>query len=327
LLTNFNRLLKLVLCLLILAVPIFALWQRNALYDWVRLRGYTPPANIVSLANQDTFSAYTKHMFYVNHPELLNSVQAFRQHCPENEGTIVLGCYHSGQQGIYIYNVQDPTLAGVQQVTAAHEVLHSIYARLSTKDRDYVDGLLEDYYQNDLHDSRVQAEVKLYQQTEPNDVMDEMHSTFGTEIASLPLPLEKYYQRYFSNRQSIVAFEQNYQGEFTSRENQVTADDAQLTALKQQIDSQEQSLNQQLAQLNSDRARLDSLRNSNQIGAYNSAVGSFNSEVSSYNAGVDQLKGNIANYNDLVDNRNAIAQDLASLDQAIDTRLTTQTAQ
>ena len=326
-LKNSKKFIGFLLILLVLAAPLVAWWQSNALYDWYRLRDYTPPASIVSLANQDTFKPYTRHLFYVNRPQLLNTVASFRQDCPENENTIVLGCYHSGQQGIYIYNVQDSALAGVQQVTAAHEVLHSVYARLSTKQRNYVDGLLENYYKNDLHDPRVLDEVKLYQQTEPNDVMDEMHSTFGTEIAGLPLPLEKYYQQYFSNRQAIVTFEQNYQGEFTNRENQVNADDTQLAALKQQIDSEEQSLSQQSAQINSDRAHLDSLRSSGQTDAYNAAVGPFNDEVSAYNQGVDQLKSDIASYNDLVNSRNAIAQDLASLDKALDTRLSTQSAQ
>lgn len=322
---NFKRFFGFLITLVILAAPFLVWWQWNALYDWWRLHDYTPPAAVVSLADQDTMKPYTRHLFYVNHPQLLSTVTSFRQYCPENENTIVLGCYHSGQQGIYIYAITDPELAGIQQVTAAHEVLHSVYARLSSKDRNYVDGLLESYYKNDLSDQRVQAEVKIYQQTEPNDVMDEMNSTFGTEIASLPLPLEHYYQKYFSNRQAIVAFEQNYQSEFTSRTAQINADDAQLAGLKQQIDAQEQSLQQQMAQIQTDRAKLDALRNSNQVDAYNSQINAFNAEVDTYNQGVTQLKSNITSYNDLVNTRNSIASELRGLDSAIDTRLTTTT--
>ena len=67
----------------------------------------------------------------------------------------MLGCYHSNQDGIFLYNVQDARLAGVQQVTAAHEMLHAAYDRLSTKDKNYVDGLLMDYLQERPQDQRI----------------------------------------------------------------------------------------------------------------------------------------------------------------------------
>jgi len=310
-----------------LAVPFVVWWQWHALYDWYRLRGYTPPPGISTLANQDTMTAYGKHLFYVNHPQLLGDVATFRQDCPESEQTIVLGCYHPNEDGIYVYNVQDAQLQGVQQVTAAHEMLHGAYDRLSAKDRNYIDGLLNDFYNNDEHDQRIIDEINLYKKTEPNSVTNEMHSVFGTEVSNLPAPLEAYYQKYFSNRGAVTAFADGYQGEFTSRTNQINADDAQLASLKSQISTQEQSLTNQLNQINSDKARLDSLRNSGQIDAYNSGVTSFNNEVDVYNSGVDKLHGDIDSYNSLVNSRNAIAGELRSLDSAIDTRLTTQSAQ
>ncbi|HET7827891.1 MAG TPA: hypothetical protein VFK97_03420, partial [Candidatus Saccharimonadales bacterium] len=212
-----------------------------------------------------------------------------------------------------------------EQVTAAHEVLHSVYARLSSADRDKLNGELEDYYKNGLTNQRILAEIKLYQQTEPNDVMDEMSCTFGTEIANLPPALDAYYQRYFANRQAVVNFEQSYESEFSQRENTINADDAQLAQLKAQISAEENNLNAQSSQINSDRAKLNAERDNPY--QYNRDVVSFNQEVDAYNAGVDQLRGEINAYNDLVNRRNAIAEELASLDQAIDTRLTTQSAQ
>ena len=298
--------------------------NRQSLSDWWRLRDYNPPASVSRLATQDTMDGYARHLFYLNRPQLLPTVTSFRKFCPENENTIVLGCYHLGQNGIFIYNVSDPTLAGVQQVTAAHEVLHAVYARLSTKGRNYVDGLLENYYQHDLHDPRVQAEIKLYQQTEPHDVMDEMHSTFGTEIANLPAPLEAYYKRFFTNRSAIVAYEQLYEGEFTSRQNTMAQDDQQLANMKQQISAQETSLGTALNQINADQGRLNSLLSSEQTVAYNAAIPDYNSEVDAYNNGVDSLRSAITAYNQLVAARNLVAGQLTTLDNALDTRLPTQ---
>ncbi|HEX5447994.1 MAG TPA: hypothetical protein VFW90_02220 [Candidatus Saccharimonadales bacterium] len=205
-------------------------------------------------------------------------------------------------------------------------MLHSAYDRLSDSDKNYVDGLLQKFYKT-VRDQRIIDEVNGYEETEPDAVVNEMHSIFGTEVASLPAPLENYYDKYFTNRRVVTDFASNYRAEFTSREGKVKADDARLSQMKVQIDAQEKSLNSQLKQINADRAKLDSLRNSGQIDKYNAMVQSFNSEVEAYNAGVGELKEDIASYNRLVAERNSIAADLASLGKSIDTRLTTQSAQ
>jgi hypothetical protein len=317
----------LTLCLLVIwlaALGVVAV-NRQSITDWWRLRGYQPSAAVARLATQDTMTAYTRHLFYLNRPQLLTTVSSFRQYCPENKNTIVLGCYHPDQDGIYVYNVQDLTLAGVQQVTAAHEVLHAVYARLSSQVRNNLDQQLENYYKNGLHDPRVLAEVKIYQQTEPGSVMDEMSCTFGTEIASLPAPLEAYYKQFFTNRAAIVGYEQQYQGEFTSREATITGDDQQLASLKQQIDTQQASLTAQFNQINVDQAHINALLSAGQTSAYNAAIPGYNSEVDAYNNGVGSLQSAINNYNQLVATRNAVAGELTTLDNALDTRLTQQT--
>jgi hypothetical protein len=319
-----SRLIPLLLSLLcVVALGVATLNLQN-LQDWWRLHGYQPPPDIVQLAGQDTMNSYTRHLFYLNKPQLPSTVSSFRQHCPENRDTIVLGCYHPDQNGIFIYNVQDPALAGVTQVTAAHEVLHSVYARLSNHDRQVLNSQLQDFYTHGLHDTRVLAEVKLYQQTEPADVLDEMSCTFGTELASLPAPLEAYYKRFFDNRAAIVGFEQQYEGEFTSRQAAIASDDQQLAALKQQITTQQATLNNQLQQINAGQAQLNSQLAAGQTRDYNAAVPGYNAQIDSYNQGVRSVKANIDRYNQLVGARNQIAGQLTTLDSALDTRLTQQ---
>ena len=324
---GFKRSLLFVATLALLAAPFLLFFKAQALVDWYQLRNYTPPAAVSSLAAQDAMNNYARHIFYVNHPALESNANQFRTDCSESEKTIILGCYHGNQDGIFVYNVLDPRLAGVAQVTAAHEMLHAAYDRLNSKDRNYVDGLLQDFYNNGLKDQRVIDTINLYRQSEPNDVVNEMHSVFGTEVASLPAPLEVYYKRYFDNRQAVTALAANYQAEFTSRSDQIKADDAQLAQIKASISSQEQNLQAQSSRINSDRARLDSLRSNGQIEQYNAGVSVFNGEVNDYNRGVEKLHTDITIYNQLVAERNSIASELSSLDKAIDTRLAPQTAQ
>ncbi|HEY4160708.1 MAG TPA: hypothetical protein VGM08_01475 [Candidatus Saccharimonadales bacterium] len=312
--------------LLLFAVLGLVLWRLQSITDWWKLRGYTPPAAVAQLAAADTMNAYTQHLFYLNKPQLPATVDAFRKVCPENLDTIVLGCYHSDQNGIYIYAVQDPTLAGIQQVTAAHEVLHAVYARLSNSGRKQLNAELQDYYEHGLTDPNVKAEVALYQKTEPGSVYDEMSCTFGTEIADLPAALNAYYAQFFTDRQKIVGYEQQYQIQFTVRRQQINADDAQLAGMKTQIDSQETSLTAQSAGLGKQKTQLQQLLSSGQLARYNTGVASYNTQVDSYNTALGGLKQQIINYNQLVDTRNSVAGQLTTLDSAIDTRLSTATS-
>jgi hypothetical protein len=322
-----KRLVGILVLLAIIALPFVSWWKAQAIEDWWKLRNYSPPPAIAKLAEEDTMTPPAVHDFYVNHPKLISGVSAFRQNCPESEQAIVLGCYRPDQQGIFIYTVNDERLNGVQEVTAAHEMLHAAYDRLSDKDRNHIDGLLKDYYQNNLTDSRIKDEINSYKKTEPGQEVNEMHSIFGTEAANLPAPLEDYYKRYFTDRSAVVKFASHYQKEFTSRVAQIDDYDARLDLLKQQIRQEEESLKNQLAKIQTDRARLDSEKSNGNIDEYNSQVPAFNEEVDTYNQGIAKLQNDINTYNTLVIKRNALAGELRSLQNSIDTRLTTQPAQ
>jgi chromosome segregation ATPase len=211
---------------------------------------------------------------------------------------------------------------GVVQVTAAHEVLHAVYARLSDSQRTTLDSELQDYYEHGLTNTLVKNEVKLYQQTEPHDVYDEMSCTFGTEIASLPPDLEAYYNQYFANRSAIVAYEQDYQAAFSSRQAVITQDDAQLGQMRAQINSENAQLKTELDQLNSQLNELTTQRSAGDITDYNAGVPGYNDAITTYNNGVTSLQNLITQYNQLVATRNQVAGVLTTLDSAIDTRTT-----
>ena len=322
-----RRVLNFAFLVAVVAGSAIAFWQRQAIVDWWRLKDYSPPAAVSALALSDTMTNSARHIFYVNHPKLITQATIFGTSCPQSEQTIVLGCYRSGQNGIYIYDVTDLRLDGVEEVTAAHEMLHAAFERLSQKDRQYIDSLLRDYYKNGLNDERVKKTISLYKITEPDYLVNEMHSIFGTEIADLPPALESYYQRYFSNRARVVGFSAGYEEEVCGRQDQIDGYDRQLAALKQKIDSADSTLSSQASQLANDRDRLNIYRDSGDIEAYNAAVPGFNAAVKAYNNGVAKLQKDITAYNQLVAARNALATEVRALQEAIDTRLTTQSTQ
>jgi hypothetical protein len=317
---SYGKALTIAATFILLAFPFLIWWKAQALVDWWALRNYTPPVAIASLASQDSMTDYSRHVFYVNHPDLTATVTRFRQECPDSEQTIVLGCYHSNQDGIDIYNVKDPRLEGIQQVTAAHEMLHAAYDRLSSKDRNQVNKMLQDFYGSGRLDQRVLDTIDSYRRLEPNDVVNEMHSIFGTEVANLPAPLENYYKQYFFDRSKLTNYAKGYEDEFTNRINQVNVFDTKLNTLKQQIESEEADLTRRKAKIDADRQNLESLRSSGKFDQYNASVPNYNAEADSYNALITKLKKDIATYNNLVEQRNSIAEELRSLDSAIDTR-------
>lgn len=310
----------------IIVLPILAWQNAQAIEDWWRLRDYTPSQEVVALATDTKMTDFARRVFYVNHPSLVDDVKSFRESCPQSEQTIVLGCYLSGQNGITVYEVKDERLANAPEVTAAHEMLHAAYDRLSDDERSRVNSLLNDYYKNSLNNERILDTIDLYKQIEPNDVVNEMHSIFGTEILSLPTELEDYYKRYFTDRSLVAMLAASYEKEFESRQTQIKDYENQLDDLRARILADERSLRNQLSDLEAERNRLDYLKDSGQTEEYNAAVPGFNSMVRSYNSGARDYNANVKAYNDLLAAYRRVAGELQNLYNAIDTRLTTQPA-
>ena len=296
---------------------VIVLVNRQNILDQIKLYGYTAPDSISALATDDTMSTFATKVFYVNHPSI-DQKTIFSQNCSSRtEQTIVIGCYHGNQNGIYLLSVTDQRLHGVEEVTAAHEMLHAAYDRLDTKERQKIDLLLNDYYTNTLKDQRIRDEVDAYKTTEPNDITNEMHSIFGTEVGVLPPELEGYYQKYFNDRSKVVAYSSAYAGEFTSRRQQVSADDAQLLVLKNQIEVITNQLTAQEGELQVRRNQMQAERSSGDIQSYNAQVPVYNAAVAAYNAEILSAKRLITEYNTLVEKRNAIALEVSELARAI----------
>jgi len=316
---KFLRRLRPILILAVVLAGYGVVWShRDAIMDWAALRNYTPPAAISTLADQATMTPLAKHYLYVNHPVLADR-DVFNKHCTnEKEQAVVLGCYTGNRNGIYVYKVTDAELNGVQQVTTAHEMLHQAYDRLSSSERTRIDGLLEDYYKSSLTDESVKSQIESYKKSEPDALDNEMHSLFGTEVADLPEPLEQYYKQYFTNRSKVVALYNQYQSAFTTRKAQIATYDAQLANQKPAIAALEKSLEQQVNNLDALKGRLSALRSTPEL--YNAQVSEYNAAVQVYNADLARLKTLISDYNDIVNKRNAIADQEAHLQQSLSSK-------
>lgn len=298
-------------------LPVLAWSYRQDIFDWSRLRTFKPSASIVQLADKTTMNASGRRLFYVYHPSL-EPKQSFNQHCSESEQTIVLGCYVS-RKGIFIYDVTDERLTGIEEVTAAHEMLHAAYERLKPQEKQRINSLLKTTF-DVLKDERIQATIEQYRLKDPTVVPNELHSIMGTEVSELPEELETYYSRYFTNRSQVVALSRQYERAFDDRRDKVAKHDAKLRELKTEIDASEKVLSSQSQDLASEKTQMEALLAADKIVEYNAMVPVYNREVAAYNSGVAKAKSLIEEYNALVKERNNLVLEENELIKAIDSR-------
>jgi hypothetical protein len=307
--------------IVVLAILLLVIGNLQAISDYWKLRNYAPPPTVATLADQTGMTDKARKLFYINHPQVADR-SSFSGVCNNRgEHTIVLGCYHSVDRGIFLFDVTDSRLDGVEQVTAAHEMLHAAYDRLSDDERANIDGQLQNYYEHQVSDERIKSTIAAYEKSEPNDVVNEMHSIFATELITLPTELEQYYRQYFTNRIKVVTLANNYQREFTRRQEQIKDYDTRLAALKSTIDSNTGELKSREAEISAMQRQLNSYKNSGQIQQYNSMVPVFNGKVDQYNELVRSTQAAIVEYNNLVSERNAVALEIKGLTASISSQL------
>jgi hypothetical protein len=228
--------------------------NRDYVIDSVTAWQYTPSPAISQLAERTHLTDLGLHYFYASRPEV-NERAAFNTHCTvRGEKTVVLGCYSARR--IYLFDVTDERLDGIKEVTAAHEMLHAAYDRLSDSEKERINTLISEWYPK-ITDERIKGIIAEYDKTEPGERLNELHSILPTEIATLSPELEQYYQQYFTDRAKVVAYSASYE--------QVFAD----------ISSQQKSLSEDLAQL---AARI-----SEAVTAYNGAITRLNADVAAFN--------------------------------------------
>lgn len=320
----FRRLLPYLFLVLLLTAGGLIWWNRDYLRDSLALRGYNPPATVVTLADNTAMSDYAKRLFYVNKPQLDDKI-AFNDACRDlGEEAAVLGCYKGDRRGIHMYDVTDPRLNGIEEVTAAHEMLHQAYDRLDGKTKEHINKLLQDYYANGLVDESVKSKLAIYEKDATSDMANEMHSIFGTEVKELPAELEEYYKQYFSDRSKVLEYRQMSQAEFDRYRNQVAEYDRKLDELKPMIDQMEADLKTEVAQLKAAKAELDADLAAGRVQEYNAGVAPYNALVSKYNKDLAALNKKIEEYNKLVTERNAASVQVGELNRALDSSLTPQ---
>ncbi len=307
---------RLVVTVLFIALLSVGFWQRQNLLDWWMLRNYQPTADAAALANDAKMTDLGRKIFYLQKPQVQEKDQ-FYISCEENETTIVLGCYKPNV-GIYVLNVTDQRLYGIEQVTAAHEMLHAAYARLSFRERKRIEGLVTEAYKS-VTDTTLRAKIDQYKLAKA-DIPNELHSILATEVSKLPADLENHYKQYFTERQQVVTLAATYQSEFSSRKARVASMDQELKDIEAQVIANNAELDKDQATIVAESKRLDRLKAQQKYDEYNQGVIAYNQSLEPFRTKLNATKTLVSRYKSILDERNKVAEEAQALQRALDSR-------
>jgi uncharacterized protein YukE len=302
-----------------IAVVIVGIRFTQELIDGVRLIGYEPPPEIAAMAAKTMMTDVAKRIFYVNQPTIENRKLSLNL-CKSSEHTIVLGCYVT-TKGIFLQSVTDPRLDGVMEVTAAHEMLHAAYQRMSLWQQSQLNQKLRSALAQ-LQNPRILKLIDAYNQQDPSSVDSELHSMLGTEVRALTSELEAHYRQYFTDRSQVVALSERYEGVFTAIRNKTKTLNQQLTSLRSELNRLGTQVKQQAQAVESERSDLKAAILANPNSDYRPRVATFNQQVQSYNLLVSQLKAQTDTYNQMVTEHNSLALEEKSLVESLENEST-----
>lgn len=213
---------------------------------------HPPTAVVAQYAARSTMTDPARVAFYASRPTVATGA-GFDEFCANRteEGGI-LGCYLPGEQRIYLYDVTDARLDGIEEVVASHEMLHAVWDRMSTAEREAIEPRLEAAAATRAGDAAFTATMAFYATTEPGERYNELHSIVGTEFDQLDPMLEAHYATYFTDRAAVVSLNRQSNAVFEGQQAAITVLLGQLDALRAEVETDSATYNGGYDTLNSD---------------------------------------------------------------------------
>jgi uncharacterized protein YukE len=287
------------------------------LEDWSKLATYQPSVEVARLATATTMTDKARKLFYVNQPTI-ETQKSDLNRCQRTEHTVVLGCYVTNK-GIFLQSVTDPRLQGVMEVTAAHEMLHVAFGRLSIYEQNQLGNKLKAAL-TEINNPRIIKMIETYRAQDPKSVENELHSILGTEIQTLSPELEEHYRQYFTSRSTVVALSEKYEGVFTALRDKTKSLNLQLETRKSALERLTAQVKQEADIVESERSELQTAIVANPQGDYSVRVSAFNSRVQGYNQLVGQLREQTEAYNQMVTEHNSLTLEQKSLIESLENK-------
>lgn len=303
---------------LILVAAGWTLLNRQFVADQLNVWSYEPTQSVRVIEDRLSFTDQGQFYFYVGRPEVAPA-ENFNQDCPRQEpGSPILGCYTLGR--IFIYDITNEKLDGIEEVTAAHEMLHVIWDRLSESEQQRLGALLLASYEENKTDE-LESRIQYYERTQPGEIINELHSILPTEVRTIGSELEVYYAQYFVERERVVSLYEQYSSVFGSLIERVETLFDDLNSLSASIEQRRTTYESSVASLSADISRFNSRAESGDFVSQQQ----FNTERIVLIQRTDALEGErqaistlINRYNTLYSEYVSLATELQALNESID---------
>lgn len=230
--------------LVLVIVGMIMFLNREQIYDFYRGVTYQPTSEMEQIRSSLDLTDEGKFLFNAAQPEL-NGAAEFNSYCrgDRESETAVLGCYTGGS--IYIYNITDERLAGIRELTSAHELLHAKWARMSDSEKTALVEPLTRMFE--ANQTLLASEINTY---DISQKQEELYVRVGTEIKDLPEVLEKHYAGIFEDQDKIVGYYDSYIGVFRALEAEMSELKAEMETINNEITTKTTEYEQRLEQLN-----------------------------------------------------------------------------
>ena len=292
--------------------------NRQHLLDQMTIWSYEPSGNVAAISDRVAFTDKGKFAFYATKPEVSDQA-SFNTQCPRQEvGSPILGCY-TGEDRIYIYDITNEELDGMEEVTAAHEMLHAVWVRTSESDKKSLEKQLRAAYAS-IDDAELKERMDYYERTEPGEFINELHSILGTEEVNLSSELQAYYNKFF-DRGKVLALHQNYDSHYKALYARANELYPLMESLSASIDTRSTSYDLAAKQLSADITAFNT-RASNgsftSMSQFNSQRASLVSRSNALEAERTGINNDIATYDKYYSEYEEISKQIEVLNDSID---------
>ena len=267
----------------------------------------TVSPEILTLASRAFMTKTAREIFYASRPQLVDR-KTVNEQCRAVESFIVQGCFANGK--IFIHKISDARIRDSLINTAAHEMLHAAYEKLSSSERKKVNSQIVDYIHTKGYGN---FGIKISQYKDQDEKLSELHSILGTEVESLPKELEQHYSHYFSNRPELVRVFKLSKIEIERRQTAADLIEAQSQKAKPEIMNEKRRIQRIADFIKSEEKTLDALKKVNDVVRFNALAEKHNNQVVAIKEQTRKLNLKIDDYNRLVKTRNDLVGEIKGL--------------
>lgn len=215
--------------------------NRNYFIDAFNAMTYSPTPAMSEIRTKLSLTDDGTRIFNASHP-VLSSREEFNDACQSHDEAVsVLGCYSSDRK-VYVYNVEEETLAGIRESTSAHELLHAIWDRLPGSEKAELEPIVRKAYEEH---PELKESVESYAEDEQ---LGEMYVRLATQIADLPEALESHYAKYFKDQDSLVEYYGAYIAPFNELKTQIENLKVELETFEREINTRSTALDERVSE-------------------------------------------------------------------------------